>query len=95
MTPASSRAALTLENGRVPAKWATLSGEGCPGARLMPFLAGTEPQYAAPCTGGGFRWPWQSREAVPAEQAPARPAPAQPAREPEKKKPWWKRWLPQ
>jgi len=26
-----------------------LSAQGCPGARKMPFLVGTEPRYAAPC----------------------------------------------
>ena len=28
-----------------------LSAEGCPGARLMPFLNGTEPDYEASCSG--------------------------------------------
>jgi penicillin-binding protein 1B len=73
-----------------------VSGEGCPGVRLMPFLPGTEPRYAASCTGsGGFRWPWESRPEPAGEPPPGvqpTPTPARPAPEPEKK-PWWKRWL--
>jgi membrane carboxypeptidase/penicillin-binding protein len=75
-----------------------LSGEGCPGARLMPFLNGTEPDYEASCTGSGLRWPWSG--AKPAEEpgaAPERGAAPQPGAAPQQEEKardrWWKRWF--
>jgi penicillin-binding protein 1B len=75
-----------------------LSGEGCPGARLMPFLNGTEPDYEASCTGSGLRWPWSG--AKPAEEpgaAPERGAAPQPGAAPRQEEKardrWWKRWF--
>jgi hypothetical protein len=72
-----------------------LSAEGCPGARLMPFLPDTVPSYQSSCGGsGGIRWPWetQPREAPPA--APPTAPPEAPAK-PEDKESWWERWFSQ
>ena len=73
-----------------------LSGEGCPDARLMPFLNGTEPDYEAACTGS--RWPWSGGK--PAEAPAATPAPgAAPTQQPRQqeeeraRETWWKRWF--
>ncbi len=76
-----------------------LSGEGCPGARLMPFLNGTEPDYEAACTGSRLRWPWSG--AKPAGEPGVAPEPdaapqpgAAPREEGEKTRDrWWKRWF--
>ncbi len=70
-----------------------LSAEGCPGASLMPFLPDTVPGYEAPCgSGGGIRWPWESRpqSAPVAPAAPSAPPPEKPRKE---KESWWERWF--
>jgi len=75
-----------------------LSGEGCPGARLMPFMNGTEPDYEAACAGSGLRWPWSGDK--PAGEPGAAPEPgaaAQPGSAPQQEEKardrWWKRWF--
>lgn len=68
-----------------------LSAEGCPAARRMPFLAGTEPAYEASC---GGRPAWRGRaEPSPATRDGAAPPapPGQPAQPPRQR--WWKRWF--
>jgi len=72
-----------------------LSGEGCPDARLMPFLNGTEPNYAASCTGSRSWLPW-SRQPGPETAAPPRnaaPPQAPPPREQPERGHWWNRWF--
>jgi penicillin-binding protein 1B len=72
-----------------------VSAEGCPNAKLMPFLAGTEPRYEAPCS-GGLLDAWQRR--APAASPPAGPGTPPPAAAPppaqkQKDAPWWERWF--
>jgi penicillin-binding protein 1B len=75
-----------------------LSAEGCPGARLIPFLPDTVPSYQSSCGGsGGLRWPWETRPG----STPAPPAatpqdmPQEAPSEPGKKESWWERWFSQ
>jgi penicillin-binding protein 1B len=65
-----------------------LSAEGCPGARLMPFMNGTEPDYEAACTGSGLRWPWSGDKpaAVPGAAAEPRAGRSPAARRSRKRK---------
>jgi penicillin-binding protein 1B len=75
-----------------------LSGEGCPDARLMPFLNGTEPDYESSCTGSRLRWPWSGGKAAEEPGAAAeRGAAPQPGAAPQQQEKardrWWKRWF--
>jgi penicillin-binding protein 1B len=75
-----------------------LSGEGCPGARLMPFMNGTEPDYEAACVGSGRRWPWSGDKPTGEPGAAAEPGTAaQPGSAPQQEEKardrWWKRWF--
>jgi penicillin-binding protein 1B len=76
-----------------------LSGEGCPGARLVPFLNGTEPDYEAACTGSRFSLPWSgTRPAGEPGVAPGPDAAPQPGAAPREegektRERWWKRWF--
>lgn len=75
-----------------------LSGEGCPGARLMPFMNGTEPDYEAACAGSGLRWPWSGGKPAGEPGAAAEPGTAaQPGSAPQQEEKardrWWKRWF--
>ncbi len=74
-----------------------LSGEGCPGARLMPFMNGTEPDYEAACTGSGLRWPWSGDKPAAVPGAAAEPRAGQPGSAPQQEEKardrWWKRWF--
>ena len=67
-----------------------VSAEECPGARRVPFLVGTEPAYAAPCSGASL-WPGSSSAPPPAREE-AVPQPRQ-QREPSPPQRWWKRWF--
>ncbi len=68
-----------------------LSAEGCPAARRMPFLAGTEPAYEASC-GGRPAWPGSAEPPPATRDGAAPPAPpGQPAQPPRQR--WWKRWF--
>ena len=74
-----------------------LSAEGCPGARLMPFMNGTEPDYEAACTGSGLRWPWSADKPAAVPGAAAEPRAGQPGSAPQQEEKardrWWKRWF--
>ena len=74
-----------------------LSAEGCPGARLMPFMNGTEPDYEAACTGSGLRWPWSGDKPAAVPGAAAEPRAGQPGSAPQQEEKardrWWKRWF--
>jgi penicillin-binding protein 1B len=70
-----------------------LSAEGCTDARLMPFLNGTEPRYAAACagpraapSGGG------APELAPDTKGGSAPQTA-PRREEQPRQHWWNRWF--
>jgi hypothetical protein len=70
-----------------------LSAEGCPDARLVPFLNGTEPRYAAACagaraapSGGG------APELAPDTKGAGPPQPA-PRSEEQPRQHWWNRWF--
>ncbi|MFM7275399.1 MAG: penicillin-binding transpeptidase domain-containing protein, partial [Gammaproteobacteria bacterium] len=69
-----------------------LSAPGCPGAREVPFLAGTSPAYAASCgpRAGAVEAP-SGRMPAPAPRSPGkeRQKPAEPDRETERS--WWER----
>ncbi|HNC70468.1 MAG TPA: penicillin-binding transpeptidase domain-containing protein, partial [Pseudomonadales bacterium] len=67
-----------------------VSAEECPGARRVPFLVGTEPAYAASCSGTSL-WPGSS-SAPPAEREQSAPQPRQ-QREPSAPQRWWRRWF--
>lgn len=74
-----------------------LSAESCPGARLMPFMNGTEPDYEAACTGSGLRWPWSADKPAAVPGAAAEPRAGQPGSAPQQEEKardrWWKRWF--